>query len=213
MRVIDCTQGTPEWLAARMGKVGASRMADLTAKTKTGWSASRANYAAELVAERLTGTPAEKFTNAAMAWGTDHEAEARELYEFLHGASVAQVGLVLHPSIEMSCASPDGLIGNDGLLEIKCPSTATHLETLLGSEIDGKYLKQMQWQMACTERAWCAFASFDPRLPPEMQLHVRRIKRDDRFIAELEKDVSIFLSEVSETVEKLRALYQVKEAA
>lgn len=213
MKIIDCDQGSPEWHAARLGKASASRIADIVARTKSGPSASRANYAAELVAERLTGTPAEKFTNSAMQWGTDQEPQARLMYEIMTGDGVEQVGVVLHPTIEMSCASPDGLVGHDGLIEIKCPNTATHIETLLGAEIDGKYIKQMQWQMACTGRAWCDFASYDPRLPAEMQLHVRRVPRDPVMIAELERDVRAFLADVSTTVQQLRDRYMPQAEA
>jgi putative phage-type endonuclease len=208
MIVIDCEQGSEEWLLARCGKATASRMGDLMAKTKSGWGASRANYAAELIAERLTGKPAEKYTNGAMQWGTQYEPEARALYEFLHDCEVRTVGLVTHPALPMSLASPDGLVGDDGLVEIKCPNTATHLETLLGSGIDKRYGLQMAWQMACTGRAWCDFCSYDPRLPAEMQMHVTRVTRDDDMIRELQHEVALFLKEVDETVDKLRARYQ-----
>ena len=213
MKIIDCEQCSPEWFAARVGKVSASRMADLTAKTKTGWGASRANYAAELVAERLTGTKAEKFSNAAMQWGTDQEPVARTMYEFMGDAAVTEIGLVLHPSIDMACASPDGLVGSDGLVEIKCPMTASHIETLLGSTIDAKYMKQMQWQMACTGRLWCDFVSFDPRLPADMQVHIRRVPRDGPMIVELEREVVTFLAEVDATISRLLTTYRLSEAA
>lgn len=207
MIIIDCVQGSEAWLAARLGKVGASRMGDLMAKTKSGWGASRTNYAAELIAERLTGKPAEKYSNAAMAWGTDHEADARALYEFLHDCEVRTVGLVTHPSIADSLASPDGLVGHDGLVEIKAPNTSTHLQTLLGGGIDSRYLLQMAWQMACTGRAWCDFCSYDPRLPAEMQMHVTRVKRDDEIIDNLEREVTAFLAEIDDTVQALRTRY------
>ena len=139
----EIVQGTPEWHAIRLGKVTASRVADVMAKTKTGYGASRANYMAELIAERLTGAPAERYTNAAMQWGTDKEPEARALYEFLTDAAVAQIGFVAHPTISMSGASPDGLVGYDGLVEIKCPNTATHIDTLLGVSGPSKYMLQM----------------------------------------------------------------------
>ncbi len=213
MKIIECEQGSPEWFAARAGKVSASRIADLTAKTKTGWGASRANYAAELVAERLTGVKAEKYSNANMQWGTDTEPAARTMYEFMTDRPVTQVGLVLHPTIDMSCASPDGLVGDEGLIEIKCPNTATHIETLLGSEIDGKYMKQMQWQMACTGRVWCDFASFDPRMPADMQIRIQRVTRDARMIADIEREVIAFLSEVDATVAKLIATYRLQDAS
>src|SRR3990167_876627 len=139
-------QGSPEWLLARVGKVTASRVSDVVAKTKTGWGASRANYMAELIAERLTGAPAAQYVNAAMQWGTDTEPQARAAYEFFQDATVEQVGLVPHPTIPMSAASPDGLVGDDGMVEIKCPNTATHVDTLLSPVIPEKYTTQMQWQ-------------------------------------------------------------------
>ncbi len=206
-------QGSPEWLAARLGRVTASRVADVVAKTKTGYGASRANYMAELVAERLAGAPGERFTNAAMQWGTDKEPEARAAYVFMQDVDVAQVGFIPHPEIEMSGASPDGLVGADGLVEIKCPNTATHIETLIGQSVPGKYVTQMQWQMACTGRVWCDFASFDPRMPAEMRLFVRRVHRDDALIAELEREVVTFLAELDDKVAQLRALYSLPRAA
>ena len=213
MKIIDCAQGSPEWFAARLGKVSASRVADLTAKTKTGVAASRANYAAELVAERLTGVTAEKYSNAAMAWGTETEPQARSMYEFMRDCDVVEVGTVLHPTIEMACASPDGLVGDDGLIEIKCPNTSTHIETLLGDSIAGKYITQMQWQMACTGRQWCDFVSFDPRMPGDMQILVKRVPRDDAMIASLEEQVSAFLAEIDQTISQLVSRYRMKDAA
>lgn len=201
-------QRTDEWFSARLGKVTASRLADVCARTKTGWGAGRKNYMAELVAERLTGTRQEGFTNAAMQWGTDMEPEARIAYEFYRDATVVETGFIPHPSIAETGASPDGLVRDDGLVEIKCPNTATHLETLLGSEIPQKYFYQIQWQLACTERAWCDFCSFDPRLPESMRLHVERIKREDQVIAALEKDVTDFLIELRDTVHRLRAKFE-----
>lgn len=206
-------QGTAEWHAARLGKVTASRMADVTAKTKTGWGASRANYLAELLVERLTGVATESYTNAAMQWGTDHEPEARTAYEFMADCAVEPVGFVDHPSVAMTGASPDGLIGADGLLELKCPQSATHIDTLLGSPIPARYTAQMQWQMACTGRAWCDFCSYDPRLPASMRLHIQRVKRDGAFIAELENNVRAFLSELDEKHRALVARYEARAAA
>lgn len=205
-------QGSQEWLLARVGKVTASRMADVVAKTKTGWGASRANYMAELIAERLTGQPAEKFTNAAMQWGTDTEPQARAAYEFFQDQSVVQVGLVQHPTIKDSAASPDGYVGEDGLVEIKCPNTATHIDTVLGGTVPAKYDTQMQWQMACTGRKWVDFVSYDPRLPANLCLFVSRVKRDDARIAELEGLVRDFLGEIDAKVAALTAL-NVEKAA
>jgi putative phage-type endonuclease len=209
----DCDQRTAEWFAARLGKATASKIADVVAKTKSGPSASRANYAAQLVAERLTGTPTETFTNGAMQWGTDTEAEARDAYRQHTLNEVGECGFIDHPTIAMSGASPDGLIGDDGLLELKCPNTATHIATLLGKSVPAKYVHQMMWQMACSGRAWCDFASYDPRLPESMRLFVVRLHRDDALIAELEREVSAFLAEVGETVTQLRAAYEPERIA
>lgn len=209
----EIIQGSPEWHALRVGKATASRIADLVAKTKTGWGASRANYMAELIAERLTGRAAEGFTNAAMKHGTETEPDAVAAYEFLTNVEVERVAFVPHPSIAMSGASPDGYVGDVGLIEVKCPNTATHIDTLLGEPIAGKYITQMQWQMACTGRAWCDWVSYDPRLPDEMRLFVQRVPRNDALIAALEKEVTAFLIELDAKEQELRARYMAREAA
>jgi putative phage-type endonuclease len=206
-------QGSDEWKAARCGKVTASRVADAIAKTKTGWGASRANYMAELIAERLTGVPAESYVNAAMQWGTDHEPDAADAYEFYTGIELATVALVDHPTIPNSAASPDRLVGTDGLVEIKCPNTATHIDTLLGQSIPSKYVTQMQWQMACTGRQWCDFVSFDPRMPEALRLFIKRLGRDDKLIESLEKDVTLFLAEVDTKLAALESLADPLERA
>lgn len=210
--MLDIEQGSDAWLALRCGRVTASRMADLMARTKTGWGAGRANYMAEIIAERLTGSPADRFTNAAMQWGTEKEPDARAAYEFMVGADVEPVGFVEHPSIEMAGASPDGLVGSDGLVEIKCPNTATHIETLLGVTVPAKYVHQMQWQMECTGRAWCDFVSYDPRMPPAMQLFVKRVDRDEAQLAAMREAVKVFLAEAEQTVTNLLARYDPPEA-
>lgn len=204
----EIVQGSPEWFAQRLGKVTASRVADVVAKTKSGWGASRANYMAELVAERLTGNAAVRFHSAEMQWGTDMEPEARANYEFMTNATVEPAPFVPHSSIAETGASPDGYVGAEGLVEIKCPNTATHIETLLGGSVPGKYATQMQWQMACTGRVWCDFVSFDPRLPPSMQLFIKRLPRDDAAIKQLEADVVDFLNELRLTVHRLRSKYE-----
>jgi putative phage-type endonuclease len=206
--VIDFEQGSPEWFAARLGRVTASRVADVISRTKSGYGASRANYAAQLVAERLTGEVAESYANAAMAWGTAIEPEARRAYEFYRDVDVVQVGFVEHPTITMSGASPDGLVGEDGLVEIKAPNTATHIDTLVSRTVPAKYATQMLWQLACTGRAWCDFVSYDPRMPETMSLFVNRVFRNDARIAELEEEVRAFLAEIDETVAKLRSIYE-----
>lgn len=204
----EIVQGSPDWFALRCGRVTASRVSDVIAKTKTGWGASRANYMAQLVAERLTGVVQESYTNAAMQWGTDMEPEARNAYSFYADADVVAVGFIDHPKISMTGASPDGLVGDDGLVEIKCPNTATHIETLLDGAVPAKYVTQMQWQMACAGRKWCDFASFDPRMPEEMRLFVQRVPRDDRQIAEIEHAIVAFLAEVDAKVSELKKKYR-----
>lgn len=206
-------QGSPEWHAQRCGRVTASRIADVMAKTKTGWGASRANYAAQLVAERLTGAVAESYTNAAMEWGTATEAEARSTYEFYTDTVVSPVGFIPHPTIAMSGASPDGYIGTEGILEVKCPNTATHIDTLLGQAVPSKYILQMQWQMSCTGRLWGDFVSFDPRMPEEMRLFVKRVERDEGRIKEISECVVEFLAEIDAKVSQLEKLYRMPMAA
>lgn len=202
-------QYSDEWWQARAGKVTASRMADVTARTKSGWGAGRANYLAELVAERLTGVTAASYTNAAMQWGVDTEPDARIAYEFYRDAEVEEVGFIDHPEIAMSGASPDGLVGDEGMVEIKCPNTAIHIDTLLGTPIADKYIKQMHWQMACAGRQWCDFVSFDPRLPEQLKLYVARIERDDKLTESLEADVRTFLAELDDKVARLQKLQEV----
>lgn len=199
-------QGTDEWKQARLGKATASRIADIVAKTKSGYGASRANYAAQLIAERLTGNPAESYTNAAMQHGTDTEPQARAAYVFMTDNAVQECGFIPHPFIAMAGASPDGLIGDDGLVELKCPLTATHIEFLLSGNVPDKYVKQVYWQIACTGRKWCDFVSFDPRMPSELQLKIIRIERDENVIAELEAEVGKFLLELDAKLSALQLL-------
>lgn len=209
----EIIQGSEEWRRLRLGKVTASRVSDVITKTKTGWGASRANYAAELIAERLTGVAAEGFTNAAMQWGTDQEPNARMAYEFMEDVTVEQVDFVVHPTINEAGASPDGLVGQDGMVEFKCPNTATHIDTLINQAIPAKYVTQMMWQMACTGRQYCDFVSYDPRLPESMQMFVKRVQRDNAVIEELEREVVRFLAEdVKAKVAELRRLYELEAA-
>lgn len=200
-------QRTEEWHQARLGKVTASRVADVMAKTKTGYGASRANYMADLLVERLSGKQGDYYQNAAMQWGTEQEPNARAAYEVHAGVIVEEVGFVPHFSIDMAGASPDGFVGDKGLVEIKCPNTATHIDTLLGQEVPSKYVLQMQWQMACTERSWCDFVSFDPRLPDNMQLFVKRIDRDPKLISEMQEEIVKFLAELDEKIAQLKQKY------
>ena len=204
-------QRTDEWFAARLGKVTASRIGDVMARTKTGYGASRANYMAQLVVERMTGKQTEMYSNAAMQWGTETEPLARAAYETRNNLMVDEIGIVYHPTIPMSAASPDGLIGEHGLIEIKCPNTATHIETLLINKINDGYILQMQWQMACTGRQWCDFVSFDPRMDEELQLKIIPNKRDDELINEIEGEVRKFLAELDFKIESLNQLKEKHE--
>ena len=196
-------QGTPEWFAARLGNVTASRVADVIAKTKSGYSASRDNYMAQLICERMTNTVAESYTNAAMQWGTETEPLARAAYESVADVLVDEVGYIAHPTIERAGASPDGLIGVFGLLEIKCPNTATHIDTLISEKVPTKYITQVQWQMSCTGRTWADFVSFDPRLPSGLQMFVKRVEFDAEYVAMLKEEVIKFLTELDAKISKL----------
>ncbi len=197
-------QGTDAWHLARLGRVTASRIADVLATVKSGEAAARANYRAELVAERLTGKRQGSYSNAAMQWGTETEPLARVWYESEVGVVVQETGFVEHPTIAMSGASPDGLVADSGLVEIKCPNTQTHIETMLANRVPPRYTPQIHWQMACTGRGWCDFVSFDPRLPEQTQIFIKRVERDEKYIREtLEPEVVRFLDEVEKTVEQL----------
>ena len=199
-------QKSEEWFAARLGKVTASRLADVIAKTKSGYSTSRDNYMAQLVCERLTNQKGESFTNSAMQHGVDTEPLARSAYEALNGLLVEEVGFVQHPKIEQSGASPDGLVGLFGMLEIKCPNTATHIDTLLTQSVPTKYITQMQWQMRCCDRQWCDYVSFDNRIREDLQLFVKRVEFDASYVAMLEEEVNLFLKELDDKVTKLTNL-------
>ena len=197
-------QGTDAWHQLRLGKVTASRMADVLSKGKSGESASRTKYRTELVVQRLTGLPSESFTNAAMEHGVRTEPMARIAYEVATGNFVEQVAFIDHPTIEWFGCSPDGLVGN-GLIEIKCPNSSTHIDYLMDDKPPSKYIPQMQCQMAVTGSRWCDFVSFDPRLPDDLQLFVVRLERDDEYIKAMEVEVEKFLSEVEDTLTKLKA--------
>jgi len=196
-------QGTVEWHLQRLGKVTASRVLDVLSKGKSGESASRKNYRTELLVQRLTGQPGESFTNTAMEWGTATEPLARIAYEAEMGVFVDQVAFIDHPSIAQFGCSPDGLVA-EGLIEIKCGNTATHIDWMLDGKPPTKHIPQMQCQMAVTGRQWCDFVSFDPRLPDDLHLFVVRLERDQEYIEAMEAEVKKFLSEVDEMFIKLK---------
>jgi len=201
-------QGSAEWLAARAGSLGASQIGEALATTKSGWGASRANIAAKLVTEQITGKPLETFVNAAMQRGKDMEPEARNAYAFLKDCDVVEVGIVKHPTIGKSHCSPDGLISADGLVELKCCGAARHIEILSGSPPEDKYVKQCLWQIACTGRDWCDLAYYNPDFPVEMQMHITRIQRDDEIISAMESEIVTFLDEIAATVAELENTYR-----
>ena len=196
----EIIQGTDEWKMLRLGKVTASRVKEIVATTKTGYSTSRDKYMTQLLLERLTGTVAESYSDAAMQWGTEQEPFARAAYEAAKGVMVDQVAFVNHPTIEMAGASPDGLVNDDGLVELKCPMSHTHLETLKTKKIPSDYITQMQWQLAVTGRKWCDFVSFDSRMPNHLQLFIARVNRDEEYISFLELEVCKFLNQLEESV-------------
>ncbi len=200
----EIVQGSDAWRQLRAGKVTASRVKDIVATTKTGYSASRDKYMTQLLLERLTNTVAESYSNDAMGWGVEQEPFARAAYESAKSVMVDQVAFVNHPTIEMAGASPDGLVNDDGLVELKCPMSHTHLESLLGG-LDDQYKVQVQWQMACTGAKWTDLCSFDPRFPAELQLVIKRFERDDAYIATLEKEVIKFLTELDDKLNKVKS--------
>jgi len=201
---IAVEQGTPEWHQMRLGKVTASRVADILARTKTGPSASRQNYLIELALQRTTGIIQESYTNAAMEWGTQTEPQARVSYEVNTNNFVDQVAFIDHPSIAWFGCSPDGLVSDRGLVEIKCRNSAGHWETIKLNEIPKKYWIQMQAQLTCTGREWNDYVSFDPRMPERSQLYIKRVFRDEEFIKEMEFEVKNFLAEVEIEVDLMR---------
>jgi putative phage-type endonuclease len=207
-------QGSAEWYAAKCGKVSASRINDVIAKgIGKAPSVSRANYMTELLCERLTGINAENFVSEPMLWGKKHEAAAREAYAFIEGNAVERAGFVDHPTIAMAGASPDGLVEGGGLLEIKCPNTATHLDTIRTGEVPHKYIAQIHWQAACTRLTWCDFVSFDPRLTPELSYFRRRVTIDPAYVIELELAVINFMVELKTQLHALRDYVAKRRAA
>jgi putative phage-type endonuclease len=206
VRRFDCEQGSAEWFELRLGKVTASRMGDVIATTKKGYSAARGRYMDQLVVERLTRQISGGFVSPAMMWGNAYENEARAAYEFMGDVSVELVGFVIHPTFDDSGASPDGLVGEDGMVEVKCPTSSVHIDTLLNGTIAEEYQAQMQWGLDCTGRAWCDYVSYDPRMPPPLRLWVKRLWRDETTIAAMRLQVGIFLGELGERMAALEAL-------
>lgn len=201
---MNAPQGSQEWLSERAGSVTASRFKDVLAKVKTGEASSRRNYRIQLVTERLTGTPVESYKNAAMEWGTQTEPMARMAYEAVSNEIVEEVGFIKHPSVEWCGGSPDGLINEDGGIEIKCPYVSTvHVETLMSGGIPSEHMAQVQGAMWITGRKWYDFVSFDPRMPEHLRLYIFRVERDEQYIENLSIEVSRFLKEADELYAQL----------
>ena len=198
-------QRTDEWYAARLGRATASNFGKVLAKIKTGEAADRRNYRAQLVIERLTGNRQEGYSNAAMQWGTEQEPFARIAYMADRGVDVQEVGFIQHATLMAGC-SPDGLIAADGLIEIKCPVSATHIETLKTQHMPLEHMPQVQGQMWIAGREWCDFVSYDPRMPEKLQMFVQRIPRDDQYIKALAFEVERFLEEVAAEVTALQKI-------
>jgi len=214
VEIEDDAQGSDLWKRTRCGQASASKMGAIMAKGRDGKpSATRANIMADIIAERLTGVPIEGYQSADMKWGIENEPKARDLYAFMTNTEPTLAKYVPHPTIPFSGASPDGYVGDDGLIEIKCPKISGHLSTLLGGSIDGGYILQMQWQLACTGRQWCDFVSFSPLLPVHMQLFKKRIYRDPVKIVEMQREVIQFLSEVDAKLAELKARFPFPEQA
>lgn len=197
-------QGTEEWLRERMGKVTASKISDVMMDaSKAGYQ----NYRAQLVCERLTGQPTKTFKSRAMEQGNEVEPQARAVYSLETGLMVEEVGFIPHPTIEGAGCSPDGLVGPDGMVQLKCPEPKTHIEYLMGKAIPRVYALQLQWEMACTGRMWTDFSSYNNDLPEEMRIKIIRVNRDPRKIVELEVATRDFLTEVEQMVKDLKSQY------
>ena len=201
-------QRTDEWFKARLGKVTASKIHDIMIKTKVGESTYKTKYRLQLVTERLTGKVVPVFMNDAMKHGVEYEDEAKLEYanrkKLLVGTDLTDVGMIDHPSIDWCGASPDGMVGDEGLIEIKCPQPITHTTTIETGEIHKRYIHQMQWQMSCTGRQWCDFVSYHPDFPDDLKLFVKRVPRDNELIARLEEAVSTFVQEVDFKIKTIK---------
>ena len=207
MPIIDVEQNSIEWLQMRCGMCTASRMADVVTKLKKGgYGKAREDYLWELICERLTGRAEDHYVTPAMEHGMEFEPLARAAYEMAFDCDVEPGQFAMHPAIKWFGASPDGLVGDDGLIEIKCPKSVTHLGYLTGGEVPEDYKPQMLTEMSCAERKWCDFVSFDPRMPKNLRFFCIRYERDDAKIAEIEAEAVKFIAEVDEMIAKLESL-------
>jgi putative phage-type endonuclease len=206
MPMIEVEQGSDDWLTMRCGMVTGSRVADIVTRLKKGgYSAARQNYLMEVVVSRLTGLTPDHFVTPAMEWGIANESFARAAYEIEQDVDTSPAGFAMHQKIKWFGASPDRLVGSDGLLEIKCLTSANHLQVLLDGVVPVDYMPQMMAEMACADRQYCDFVSFDPRMPKHLQLFVRRFERDEKLIGVMEQEVELFLTEVEAMVKAIES--------
>jgi putative phage-type endonuclease len=206
----DIAQGSPEWMALRVGKIGGSRIADLLTEGRSGAeSLTRRKYKNELIRERLTGRKLDTYKTPAMQRGIDLEPMARAWYEVKYNTFVDQVAIVLHPSINGGQCSPDGIVeATNSLIEIKIPNPENHLDNILtgGKQLE-QYYDQVQWQLACMpEKEFCDLVSYDPEMPDHLQGFVKRIYRDDEYIQTMQNAVIVFLSEIETIVNNLKEI-------
>jgi predicted phage-related endonuclease len=205
-------QRSDEWFEARCGSLGASKIGVALSRLKRSGdrTAAAVDYLYELAAERLTGVPSRQHN--PRYWGEEHEDEARRSYAFLTNLAVVKIGLIPHPTIEGAHASPDSLVGDEGGLELKCPTSATHLRTLIADAVPEDHLPQVHWALACSGRKWWDFVSYDPRFPDGLQFFQKRVMRDETIIAAMEADARDFLSEVGGKVLELEGRYPAPAA-
>jgi putative phage-type endonuclease len=211
VKIVDVQQGSPEWFSARCGNFTASRVKDILAKTKSGYSTSRKNMIVKLALERMTGEIEETYSNAAMQRGNDLEPEARDFYAFEKDVIVTEVGMVIHPEHDHITCSPDGLVGDDGLVEIKCPASMAKMVSYLEKDAHAKeYQIQLQHQLLVTGREWVDIAGYDPRFPEGLQLAVCRVEADKQMQSEILTEIQSANEEVNALVEKLNQLKKEK---
>ncbi|WP_273722008.1 lambda exonuclease family protein [Bartonella sp. ML71XJBT] len=202
-------QRTAEWFQARLGKVTASNVYNVLNKTAKGTPTSKyEEYKIKLMTERLTEEISQSYITPAMQWGIEHEEDALREYAFIYDTEVTRCGFIQHPTIQMAGASPDGFVGEDGLVEIKCPQSLNHLRFFIDDTIKPEYIAQMQFQMACTGRKWCHFMSYNPHFvgrSSHLRMKIKRINRDEEHIEAINKAVEIFLEEIEQEMQKILA--------
>lgn len=214
--IIEVEQGTPEWLQMRCGMgtgSGIGKAIKRIGKSEknpngTKYSADREKYLMEVVCERLTGRATEHYVTDAMLWGIEHEPIAREEYGMARGCDVDPGKFAIHDRMKWFGSSSDGLVGEDGCIEIKCPTSLTHLQWVIDGVVPDEHIDQMKAAMSCYNRQWCDFISYDPRMPKDLRLFVRRLERDEPMIVEMEQEVEKFLAEVDvllDTIKKRKA--------